>query len=263
MGASNYVKTPVFHKKAKNKKVSDEPLIPRPEIERTREEELKREICASLNKLTENTYSKLLVPIETSVKELKEVLNDDVKFMDDVTKWIFDVTLMARTSSKQYVDILIHLKNIYPEMSDYIKDKVESFMDMFHDIESVNPEEDYEKFCLLNLESEKRKSLSGLIANLIKVDMFEISKLHDILINLCDKLYISCKKDNIKPTCEAIADNLYVLISHLVYEIKNNSDYSDIFEKIRLVKDLSRGEDNPSFTSKVKFKLMDVLEIYK
>ena len=262
VGASNYVKTPVFHKKAKNKRIPEEPHIPRPEVERSREEELKREICASLNKLTEVTYSKLLVPIESSVKELKDVLNDDVKFMDDVTKWIFDVTLMARTSSKQYVDILIHLKNIYPEMSDYIKDKVESFMDMFHGIESVNPEEDYEKFCLLNLESEKRKSLSGLIANLIKVNMLKINDLSEILISLCDQLYISCKKPNVKPTCEAISDNLYVLISLLVDEMKDIDDYKLIMDKIKLVKDLTKGEDNPSFTSKVKFKLMDILEIF-
>jgi len=263
VGASNYVKTPVFHKKGKkDRKVNDEVIVPRPEVERTREEELKREICVSLNKLTEATYSKLVVPIENSVKELKDVINNDEMFLDNVTKWIFDVTLMAKTSSKQYVDILIHLKNIYPEMNDYIKEKVESFMDMFKDIESVNPEEDYEKFCLLNLESEKRKSLSCLIANLIKVNMFEISDLFNILDSLCDQLFLSCKKENIKATCEAISENLFVLMSLLVEEIKSLDEYNLIINKISNVKDFTRGEDNPSFTSKVKFKLMDILEIY-
>jgi len=92
--------------------------------------------------------------------------------------------------------------------------------------------------------------------------MFEISDLFDILNSLCDQLYISCKKPNVKPTCEAISDNLFVLMSLLVEEIKNTNSYKLIKDKLGLVKDLTRGEDNPSFTSKVKFKLMDILEIY-
>lgn len=263
VGATNYVKTPVFHKKAKRKgNIIEEPSVPRPVVEKTKVEELKATIQISLNKMTEKTYATFETQILEAVSELKIELNDDEKFMTDVTLWVFDLATANRFSSKEYVNILIKLQENYTEIKSVLDDTISKFLTCFDNIQSINPDEDYEKFCLLKAEGEKRKALSLFLVNLFKSDLFELTDLEEILVKLIDELYINYKKDDCKATCEDIADNMHVLIEPVVSELKEGNSHNLIINKITNVKDLSKSE-NPSFSNKTKFRLMDILDLYK
>ena len=263
VGATNYVKTPVFHKKAKRKgNIIEEPSVPRPVVEKTKVEELKATIQISLNKMTEKTYATFETQILEAVSELKIELNDDEKFMTDVTLWVFDLATANRFSSKEYVNILIKLQENYTEIKSVLDDTISKFLTCFDNIQSINPDEDYEKFCLLKAEGEKRKALSLFLVNLFKSDLFELTDLEEILVKLIDELYINYKKDDCKATCEDIADNMHVLIEPVVSELKEGNSHNLIINKITNVKDLGKSE-NPSFSNKTKFRLMDILDLYK
>jgi hypothetical protein len=263
VGATNYVKTPVFHKKAKRKgNIIEEPSVPRPVVEKTKVEELKATIQISLNKMTEKTYATFETQILEAVSELKTELNDDEKFMTDVTLWVFDLATANRFSSKEYVNILIKLQENYTEIKSVLDDTISKFLTCFDNIQSINPDEDYEKFCLLKAEGEKRKALSLFLVNLFKSGLFELTDLEEILVKLIDELYINYKKDECKATCEDIADNMHVLIEPVVSELKDGNSHNLIINKITNVKDLGKSE-NPSFSNKTKFRLMDILDLYK
>lgn len=263
VGATNYVKTPVFHKKAKRKgNIIEEPSVPRPVVEKTKVEELKATIQISLNKMTEKTYATFETQILEAVSELKTELNDDEKFMTDVTLWVFDLATANRFSSKEYVNILIKLQENYSEIKSVLDDTISKFLTCFDNIQSINPDEDYEKFCLLKAEGEKRKALSLFLVNLFKSDLFELTELEEILVKLIDELYIGYKKDDCKATCEDIADNMHVLIEPIVSQLKEGNSHNLIINKITNVKDLGKSE-NPSFSNKTKFRLMDILDLYK
>jgi hypothetical protein len=263
VGATNYVKTPVFHKKAKRKgNIIEEPSVPRPVVEKTKVEELKATIQISLNKMTEKTYATFETQILEAVSELKTELNDDEKFMTDVTLWVFDLATANRFSSKEYVNILIKLQENYTEIKSVLDNTISKFLTCFDNIQSINPDEDYEKFCLLKAEGEKRKALSLFLVNLFKSDLFELTDLEEILVKLIDELYINYKKDDCKATCEDIADNMHVLIEPVVSELKDGNSHILIINKITNVKDLGKSE-NPSFSNKTKFRLMDILDLYK
>jgi len=263
VGATNYVKTPVFHKKAKRKgNIIEEPPVPRPVVEKTKVEELKATIQISLNKMTEKTYATFETQILEAVSELKTELNNDEKFMTDVTLWVFDLATANRFASKEYVNILIKLQENYSEIKSVLDDTISKFLTCFDNIQSINPDEDYEKFCLLKAEGEKRKALSLFLVNLFKSDLFELTELEEILVKLIDELYINYKKDDCKATCEDIADNMHVLINPVVSELKKGNSHNLIINKITNVKDLDKSE-NPSFSNKTKFRLMDILDLYK
>lgn len=263
VGASNYVKTPVFHKKAKRKtNIPEVPHVPRPVIEKTKVEESKAIIQESLNKMTEKTYTTFETKILEAVAVLKSELNDDEKFMTDVTLWVFDLATSNRFSSKEYVNILIKLQDNYTEIKGVLDDTISKFLRKFDNIESINPDEDYGKFCLLKAEGEKRKALSLFLVNLFKSDLFKLTELEDIIIKLIDELYINYKKADCKATCEDIADNMHVLISPVVDELVKGNSYSLIINKITNVKDLGKSE-SPSYSNKTKFRLMDILDLFK
>ena len=86
--------------------------------------------------------------------------------------------------------------------------------------------------------------------------------MEEILVKLIDELYINYKKDDCKATCEDIADNMHVLIEPVVSELKDGNSHILIINKITNVKDLGKSE-NPSFSNKTKFRLMDILDLYK
>jgi hypothetical protein len=55
---------------------------------------------------------------------------------------------------------------------------------------------------------------------------------------------------------------MHVLIEPVVSELKKGNSHNLIINKITNVKDLSKSE-NPSFSNKTKFRLMDILDLYK
>ena len=264
VGATNYVKTPVFHKKAKGKgkNVIEEPRVPRPVVEKTKVEELKAAIQIALNKMTEKTYLVFEEQILIAVGELKTELNDDATFMNDVTYWVFNLALANRFSSKQYVNILIKLQDNYLEIKSVFDTKIMEFIKYFDNIESINPDEDYEKFCILKAEGEKRKALSMFLVNLYKSGMYSLMALEEIIIKLIDEIYINYKKDDCKATCEDIVDNIYELVHTVTNDLKTGASHTLIMNKIINVKDLNK-DDNPSFSNKTKFRLMDILDTFK
>jgi hypothetical protein len=75
-------------------------------------------------------------------------------------------------------------------------------------------------------------------------------------------LYKLVKEDEQQSTCEEIAENLYVLLIELIGELKGTQTWNNIYNKLINVKDLDKA-DNPSFTMKMKFRLMDILDKYK
>jgi hypothetical protein len=262
VGASNYVKTPVFHKKAKRKNTPEVPHVPRPVVEKTKVEESKAIIQESLNKMTGKTYTTFETKILDAVAILKTELNDDEKFMTDVTLWVFDLATSNRFSSKEYVNILIKLQENYTEIKGVLDDTISKFLRKFDNIESINPDEDYGKFCLLKAEGEKRKALSLFLVNLFKSNLFKLTELEDIIIKLIDELYINYKRNDCKATCEDIADNMHVLIEPVVDELKGGNSYLLLKNKIINVKDLGKSE-TLSFSNKTKFRLMDILDLFK
>ena len=266
VGATNYVKTPVFHKKAKNKNkssISNEPVVPRPVVEKTKVEGLKSSIQESLNKMTEKTYSIFEEKIMLAVSELNAELNDDETFLNDVTLWIFDLATINRFSSNEYINLIMKLQEDYNGMMEVFKNKIDEFLKSFDNIESANPDEEYEKFCKLKSQGEKRKTLSLLIVNLFKRDMYSLINLEDMIIDLIDTIYIYYKKDGYKASCEDIADNIHVIVSNATADkLKTGTRFQNIVDKIINIKDLNKNE-NPSHSNKTKFRLMDILDCLK
>ena len=264
VGATNYVKTPVFHKKAKNKKSNtpDEPYVPRPVVERTKIAELKADMQEALNKMTEKSYNTFEIKILDAVRDLKIELNDDETFMNDVTLWIFDIALKNRFSSKEYVNILIKLQENYSEIKVVFQKTIADFLQSFNEIESFNPDVDYDKFCKAKAQGEKRKTLSQFLVNLYKADLFMITDIEKIIIDLIEVLYTLYKTEDNKATCEDITDNLHVLMCGIVPELKDGKSYDTIISNIQSIKGLDKS-DMPSYSNKTKFRLMDILDCFK
>ena len=137
---------------------------------------------------------------------------------------------------------------------------LEENQDLFDEIQYSDPNVDYEKFCENNKQNSLRRSLCTFYINLMKEEVLDIQKIKTLLFKLIDKFNDTVKSEKNGFICEEIVENLFILITEGKEILKNTHDWNDIYEFINNRKSL-QVVNNPSFTNKIKFKLMDIYDI--
>ena len=94
----------------------------------------------------------------------------------------------------------------------------------------------------------------------MKEEVLDIEKIKTLLFKLIDKFNDTVKSEKNGFICEEIVENLFLLITEGKEILKNTDDWNDIYEFINNRKSL-QVVNNPSFTNKIKFKLMDIYDI--
>ena len=264
VGASTYVKTPVFHKKS-NKKKDIQPSTPKPKIERPENVEKKRELQTNLNKLTDSNIDKL----ENEIMELIKYFDDHKENNEDfvqIIEMLLKTTTITVASGFAYAMIMKKILDKYENIKDLVFEKLEAYLNMFDNIVYTSADDDYEKFCSYNQECMKRKGISYFIYNLTKLKLYDSNDLDELIIKILDDIFIICKESGKNVLVEQLSENLLVLIcgdsKYSPTELLDNCEIriSTLKSKIVNIKDLSK-ETNPSFTNKLKFKMMDILDI--
>ena len=131
----------------------------------------------------------------------------------------------------------------------------DSFMDLFQTIEYVDSTVDYDKFCKINKENEKRKSMCEFLVNLIKQEMIDIEIGVQLLNKLFEFLFQWIKMENKKNEVDEIAELISVLWKKDMYDCVEK-EYQ-FLKKIRILASV-KTKDYLSLTNKTIFKFMDM-----
>ena len=258
----------------------------KPPIDKNKLDTLKSSIKTILNKLSPTNYSKLENELLIVYSDILESLNEEN--MDDIysiDNYIIEYILYNNISySSIYVDILFSLINIYYN-KDYkleniyiynsFKETFEDFLNFEKYIKSSTSGDEF----LVNKNNDKYKCFSIFVINFYKkIYNNELEKMY----NYVSKLFINSfiieefilllntffinnliiEKNTVY--CENILEFLIVI-------------YNDLFKDIRFIKKIdsnlkihntiitiiANNNKQPSFTHKIKFKLMDVEDKYK
>jgi hypothetical protein len=107
-----------------------------------------------LNKMTEASYLEHSNEIISIIKgSTKEEYNDNCKE-------IFKVASKNMFYSKIYADLISLLIKNFTQMKEVFDDTINQYISLFDNIEYVEADEDYDKFCEINKNNEIRKSYS-------------------------------------------------------------------------------------------------------
>ena len=216
-------------------------------------------IRSALNKMTDMNYSEKCQNIfeildsimcESSQEDILKVCNQ-----------IFDIASNNRFYSKLYADLFSDLIHKYETMRTIFEKSLSTFLELFTNIESANADEDYDRFCKVNSNNERRKSLSAFFVNLAAKEIVSQEKLTDLILQIMTQAYHFIKIDNKKSEVDEIVENLFILYNkQLVKECEEEIDgksLSDIIQELAACK----AKTWPSLTSKSIFKFMDILEM--
>jgi len=215
-----------------------------------------------LNKMTEKNYldikNKVIDAIENMMKEIID--NNEMTKLGTI---IFEIASTNRFYSKMYADLYSDLINKFQIMEDIFQENFKNFMNLFDTIEYVEPNVDYNKFCKINKDNEKRRALAAFFINLMNNNIISKNKIVTIIRNLMDKIYTYINQDNKKNEVDELTENIAILYKKelfgedVEYEMIDGMTISEIIEKFAH----SKSKNYLSLSNKSIFKFMDLIEM--
>jgi len=215
-----------------------------------------------LNKMSDKMYTE---PCERIMEILNQLIDEGTSDEDmlRVGTVIFDIASNNRFYSKLYADLYSKLIENYDLMRNIFNTNLESFMQLFNCIEYVDSEKDYDKFCKINKDNERRKALSLFFVNLTSNGIISENKLKEMAVGLMQKLVSFISEENRKNEVDEITENIAILYSHnkKIYESCEEKfidlSFCEMVEKLAHCK----AKSYPSLSNKSIFKFMDLIEM--
>jgi len=294
VGSPNYVKTPIFQKRQNPMKPE---LINKEESSKNFNDKKKRNnksmeifnnddweklqsfqttkieqkvgfdaqidlLRSNLNKLSDKNYleikNKIVDIIDNIIKETID--NDEITKLGTI---IFEIASTNRFYSKIYADLYSDLISKFQIMKDVFDNNFNNYINLFDNIEYVEPNVDYTKFCKINKENEKRKALAAFFINLMNNNIISKSQIISIIRNLMNKLYILIDQDNKKNEVDELTENIAVLYKKelfangLHYELIDNKTIPELIQQLAH----SKSKNHLSLSNKSLFKFMDLIDM--
>ena len=273
VGSPDYVKTPVFKKKEvvpRFANINSNPNIPlnqrKPLYQATKLDtksgiDVQIDVIRSfLNKITDKNYVDMRAKITDTIDKLVVEHTSDVD-MTRVSLIIFEIASTNRFFSKMYADLYSDLIAKYPVMAVAFEDSIGAFIGLFDKIEYVDPATDYDMFCKINKDNEKRKALSAFFMNLMMNGIIDQKRIVDITRNLVSQLYQFISEDNKKNEVDELTENIAIMYKPSLYNIEY--EQVDGMSICQVITKLSgcKVKDYKSLTNKTIFKFMDLVDL--
>jgi hypothetical protein len=203
------------------------------------------------------------------VEKLEIVLNGFVEEADfqKVAELVFELATTNRFYTSLYADLFSHLvlrgtipegatlssspsaiaPNVYYRQYESIYG---SFLERFDHLVYVDPNIDYDQFCAMNVENEKRKALSTFFVCLMKNGIAPREHSETILRTLLEKTETLISEPNKVNEVDEIVENLNCIYSP--------PHHYDLFHPRLQQLSTLKYKQFPSLSSKTLFKLQDI-----
>lgn len=212
----------------------------------------------NLNKLTDKNYS------EFKIKIIELIPVNNLEETKQIGNIIFEIASTNRFYSRMYAELYSELSEKFEQMKITFMECFGSFIDLFNNIEYVDASVDYDKFCKINKDNEKRKALSTFFINLMKNNMLTKSQIINILVILLNQINTYISQDNKKNEVDEITENVAILYTNEIMESEELKEYTvknvAVSDFIELIAN-SKAKSYKSLTSKAIFKFMDMNEM--
>jgi len=220
-------------------------------------------IRSFINKMTDKNYidmrNKIVEVIDKIVSENSET------DLSNIGTNIFEVASSNRYYSKIYADLYSDLSQKYEFIREKYQENLKQFISLFSNIEYVDPNQNYDRFCEINKINEKRKSLATFYINLMNNGIISKTEIMQITRNLLADVYKFISEENKKNEVEELTETVALLYKKELYEDDEGDEYeqiegytiSEIIERIAN----SKVKDYKSLTNKSLFKFMDLIDM--
>ena len=219
------------------------------------------QIRSALNKLTDKNYVDQFGKIMDILNQVVDDPNNMTDNMTQISLAIFDIASNNRFYSKLYADLYSNLIEHFAQMKDIFEINLQSFLTLFEVIETADADKEYDKFCRINKDNEKRKALGLFIVNLTINKIIVPTKLFEITFGLLNQIVVFSKQENRKTEVDEMTENIAILYhSELFKNCEMQIDGKGFVEIITMFAQ-TKAKTLPSLSNKAIFKYMDLRDV--
>jgi hypothetical protein len=180
--------------------------------------------------------------------------------MKRVSKSIFDIA----STNKFYSEIYANLYRELVERHDPFRELLDEFVEGFTCMDSVpvyvDPDKDYDGFCLYSKACDIRKSTSTFLVNCAKQGIIPPEQIIHILCSFIKYIHENIRLEGKGKIVEEVVENVFIIATLCKSELKQTRLWeSEIVDKIQSLV-TEKNNKHPSFTSRSSFKCMDLVD---
>lgn len=235
VGASDYVRTPQFQKtssgkgRRKGRGVTD---IPEGWGETRKPRVAKKEgvegiinsIRVHLNKITNKTFDTQTEAVHNQVNSLGDEMAHALPL---IAESIFTIASGNAFYSSLYADLYCDLSSRHTVLISTLDNILANIDTMLKSIEWCDPNDDYDRFCEINKNNDKRRALVIFCVNLMKRGLIPLKRIEDMIIDLETRFFDSLDKEG----SISINEELSELMAALIIKSSDPSHLSDSNDK--------------------------------
>jgi len=271
VGSPAYVKTPVFQKREplvhqnvaqpiRNRRNRDEAVVQQSTASVLVQKEgisaHINQIRVCLNKVSESTYTDVLIQLKSILTlSLETASEDDIGKIGDV---IFEIASNNKFFSRLYANLYTELLKTFPPLNVLFHTNYDSHLALFRNIEYIDPDTDYNKFCVNNLANERRKATSLFFVNLSLNGTIAQESVDALLREVLESvLCLMVQPNKSNEVCELV-ENVAILYKKQEMPVMHNGTSVPISQVVAHLS-TTKMKTYPSLSSKSIFKFMDIV----
>ena len=177
---------------------------------------------------------------------------------------IYELSAYNKFYSKIFAELYSELAIKYEWIKDVFNEKYLTILDLYKNIEYVNADVNYDRFCEVNKINEARKSVTLFLVNLANNKFIDKKEIMKILTKLIDIVYSMININDKKNEVDELTENVAILFNKGLIESFEGEEYMVAGKTIiEVVNEFakSKSKDYPSLSNKSIFKYMDLVEI--
>jgi hypothetical protein len=218
------------------------------------------QIRKAINKLSDANFTTQLTEIVVQFSNGEEECDEETlaRGVDMIitmgTARLFYVELYARLVSR----LCVRLPSLFTGRVSHL---TEAFMALCDSIRTCNPNEDYDLFCKINEENERRRALGAFLMELVTAGAYEVDDVVEVLVDVQSRIAGSISTEGETYKSEELTEVLYEMLKHRGASFDDDCDcWDEITSRVGAVCAM-KVRDCPGLSNKALFKCMDIRDM--
>jgi hypothetical protein len=219
------------------------------------------DIRIHLNKMSAGNYVKQRDTIITEIRNYVECENANHEHIDKIASAIFDIASGNKFFSELYAELYRELVLHFSVFADILQRFVQKFNETIDNIEYVDSDADYDGFCRVTKNNDKRKATTTFIVNVMKKGLVSHQSVLDIVCVFMDRIIQYVSEPNSIHQMEEVCENIFLFISMCSKEFKTNLKWREYI--VPSILHITQNPKQSNMSNRVLFKFMDMVEFTK
>jgi hypothetical protein len=219
------------------------------------------DIKGALNKLSIKNYETIeqsLFDYIDNVYQHPDFDNEPV--VAKIASLIFDFACINKTHSELYAKLYRKLTDNRPEFSAPVYVLKATYVTSFDNIVYVDPDADYNRFCEITKENDRRKSISVFLVNLMNNKLISTDDVVDILTTIIQRVVDATNVEGQMHYVEELIEVLNVYVKAAFGYLREHSGWNNVSTHIYQYATY-KAKEHAGLSSRIIFKYMDMKDI--